>query len=469
MAKVIFIQDIAYEYIGTMYLSAALKKAGHQCDVLVNSLERDLMGKLKKAKPDLVAFSVITGNDKGCLAMARKIKEKINCKVIFGGPHATHFPEVVKEEAVDYACRGEGEEAIVELADKLGRGEPTTNISGIWCKKDGEVIRNDVNKLIENLDSLPFPDRDVYYKYKKMKNNPQKRFLTARGCPYNCSFCFNHSLRSLYKNKGVYIRQRSIENVISEILEVKKKYGLRTVLFEDDTFTLNKKRVMDFLKVYRKKIALPFIVSVRANLVDEELIKTFKDSGCKSIFFGIETGNEKLRNELLKKNLSNRDILETARLLHKYKIKFKTFNILGLPDETLENAFETLELNAKIRPTFPWCSIFQPYPKTELGTYAIQHNYITDFGNIKPYFFMASIMNKKDINEIINLQRLFALGVKFPLTIPLIRKLVKLPPNFVFNLIFLLGYAYTYLGSEEVSILNRFTEGLNTIKVFLFK
>src|SRR3989338_2553887 len=119
MAKVIFIQDIAYEYIGTMYLSAALKKAGHQCDVLVNSLERDLIGKLKKAKPDLVAFSVITGNDKGCLAMARKIKEKINCKVIFGGPHATHFPEVVKEEAVDYACRGEGEEAIVELADKL--------------------------------------------------------------------------------------------------------------------------------------------------------------------------------------------------------------------------------------------------------------------------------------------------------------------------------------------------------------
>ncbi len=460
MTKVIFIQDAAYEYIGTMYLSAALKKAGHQCDVIINSLERDLIGKLKKAKPDLVAFSVITGNDKWCLKTAREIKREIGCKVIFGGPHATYFPEIIKEAGVDYVCRGEGEEAIVELADQK---EPTT-IKNIWCKDS----KNDVRNLID-INSLPFPDREIYYKYKKMRNNPQKRFIATRGCPYSCSFCFNPALKKVYNGKGGYIRQRSVENVISEILEVKKKYRLRTVLFEDDTFTLNKKWVMDFLKVYRKKIALPFIVSVRADLVDEKVIKTFKDSGCKSVFFGIETGNEKLRNELLKKNLSNRDILKTARLLHKYKIKFKTFNILGLPDETLENAFETLELNAKIRPTFPWCSIFQPYPRTELGTYSIEHNYVTNFDNIKPYFFMASIMNKKDINKIVNLQRLFALGVKFPLTIPLIRKLVKLPPNFVFDLAFLLGYAYTYMGSEEVSILNRFTEGLDTIKVFLFK
>ena len=471
LTKIAFIQEIAYEHLGTAYLSAVLKKAGHQCNVFVTSLEKNLIDKLKEAKPDLIAFSVITGSHKWCLAMARKIKDEINCKVIFGGPHATHFPEVIKEEAVDYVCRGEGEEAIVELADKLGRGEPTTNISGIWCKKDGEVIRNDVNKLIENIDILPLPDRDAYYKYKKMKNNPQKRFLTTRGCPYNCSFCFNHSLRSLYKNKGVYIRQRSIENVISEMLEVKKRYKMRTVYFEDDTFVLNKKWVIDFLKVYKEKIALPFIVLIRANLVDEEIIKAFKESGCKSAFFGIETGNEELRNLLLKKNLSNKDIIEAARLLHKYKIKFKTYNMLGLPDETLDNAFETLELNAKIKTTFPWCSIFQPYPGTELGRYAIERGYIGanfDCDDIQPYFFMTSVMhNKKDINKIINLQKLFVLGVKFPFTIPLIKKLVKLPPNFMYSLIFLFGYAYTYLGSEDVSILNRFGEGLETIRKFI--
>jgi len=467
----LFIQDLGYEHIGTMYLAAVLKEHNHYCDVFVDNLEVNLIEKAKASKPDLVGFSVITGSQQWCLDMAQKIKAAVNCKIIFGGPHATHFPDIIKYEQVDYVCRGEGEYALLELVEAIQENKDTTAIRNIWCKKEGRIIKNEVRELIDNLDALPFPDRSIYYKYSNIGRMPQKRFMATRGCPYSCSFCFNHALRQIYRDKGKYIRIRSVENVINEIICLRNSYPLKTVYFDDDTFILDHDWIFAFLREYREKVKLPFICLLRANLVTEKLIKEFKASGCKRVFFGVETGNERLRNELLEKGLSDKDIINTAGLLHKYKIKFKTYNMLGLPDETIENAFETLKLNIKIKTDYPWCSIFQPYPGTELGTYSIRKDYVSeDFScnDIVPYYSRSMLIKKKDIKQIVNLQRFFVAGIKFPFLIPLIKKLIKLPANIIFDFFFLLGYAYTYIGSEHISILNSFTEGTRSIKRLYF-
>jgi radical SAM superfamily enzyme YgiQ (UPF0313 family) len=470
MAKVIFIQDVIYEHIGTMSLSAILKKNNHEVDILIPNLEGgedEAIKKLKKLKPDLVAFSVITGGHKWSLSMALRVKKSLKKPIIFGGPHATYFPEIIKYQQVDYVCIGEGEYSLLELCNRIDSGAMKDDIPNIWAKKGRKIIRNEVRNLIDNLDELPFPDRELYYKYPKLKRSRQKRFMTTRGCPYDCSFCFNHVFRTIYCGKGKAIRRRSIKNVIEEVLQVKDNYGMHTAYFEDDTFILDRKWIVDFLKEYKKKIDRPFICLIRANLVNDEIIKSFKDARCKRVFMGVETGDEVLRNKLLKKRLTNADIIKAAKLLHKYKIKFKTYNMLGLPDETIENALKTLELNAQIKTNYPWCSIFQPYPGTELGQYAIEKGYMSknfDSDDILPYF-SNSVMNQKiDIQQIINLQRFFVIGIKLPFTIPLIKKLIKLPPNFIFDIVFLIGYAYTYLGSEDISIMDNFIDGIRYIK-----
>ena len=473
MANVLFIQDLGYEHLGTMYLAAMLKRHGHDCNVVINNLERAPLKCVKEHNPDLVGFSVVTGTQDWALDMAKRIKMVVpTCKIIFGGPHPTHFPEIIRQEQVDFVCRGEGEHALLELAQALDDKRDTTAIQNIWSKRGALVVENDVRNLVEDLDSLPFPDRSLYDRYPTISRRPQKRFLTTRGCPYACSFCFEPALKKMYQNKGKYVRRRSVAGAIEEIREVHKTFPFKTVFFDDDTFILDLAWVLDFLREYREKIKLPFICLVRANLLTEPLVQELKASGCKRIFFGVETGNEALRNALLKKHLSNAQIIQAAELLHKHKIRFKTYNMLGLPDETLDTAFETLELNARIKTDYPWCSIFQPYPGTELGHYAVERGYMDaefDESDIPAYYSKSILTQKKDIRQIMNLQRLFIAGIKFPRLMPLIKRLVTLPPNFIFDLVFFAGFFYTYVGSQDNGLLNSFRDGLHSARLFFLK
>jgi anaerobic magnesium-protoporphyrin IX monomethyl ester cyclase len=472
MTKVLFVQEFAQFYIGIAYIHAVLKKEGHDCDVLIANLEKDLLKEIKIRKPDILAFSVITGTQKWYLDIAKRAKRATKCNVVFGGPHPTIFTKVLTNPQVDYICIGEGEYPMLDLANRLQNSERTDNIPNLWCKKGKRVIKNEVRPLIGNLDELPFPDRDMYKKYPLMRNHNSRMFITTRGCPYACSFCINPTLKSIYAGKGCYVRRRSVENVIAELIEVKKKYGLKYVQFQDDTFVLNKKWLLEFLKEYKRKIDVPFVCLARANLLDEQVVRALKASKCTLIAFGVETGNENLRNNLLKKTLSNADIIRCAKLLKKYKLKFRTYNMLGLPDETLENAFETLQLNALIKTDYPWCSIFQPYPGTELGEYSLKQGYLgSDFDpdDVPPYYSKSIMKNKEDINQIINLQRFFIIGIKFPFLIPLIKKLIKLPPNIFYNFIFMMSYGYTIVVSEHLNMKGFFLEGLRTAKSFFRK
>ncbi len=444
MTKVLFIQDILFEFIGPMQISALLKKNGHECDLLILSEETNVIDKIKKINPDIIAFSVMTGSHNELADFAKKIKKEIKVITIFGGPHATFYTDLINEEGVDIICIGEGEYAMLELCNNINKD--ITKIKNLWVKKNNKIIKNEIEPLIENLDELPFPDRDIYYKrYKYLKLLPTKKFMTGRGCPYNCSFCFNHELKKIYSNKGRYVRKRKIEKVIEEILILKKQWDMKIVRFSDDTFTLYKEWLLEFLDVYKKKVRLPFTCLARANEIDEEIAKKLKETGCINIFFGLESGNNRIRNDVLRKNLSEKDIINAARLLHKYNIKFGTYNMLGNPTESIEDAFDTIKLNTIIKTDFPFSTILQPYPGTDISKFSVEKNLLPEDYCVNDLTLMnkRSQIKLKNKKEIVNLHRFFFYGVKFPFLLPLIKILIKFPENKIYYLIFQAGVAWT--------------------------
>jgi radical SAM superfamily enzyme YgiQ (UPF0313 family) len=262
-------------------------------------------------------------------------------------------------------------------------------------------------------------------------------------------------MKKLYKGKGTYVRRRSVDNVIEEIKAVRKKYPLRTITFTDDIFILDTKWLDEFFKKYSDEVGIPYVCYIRADLINEKIVRGLKESGCWAVCWGIESGNEYLRNAILKKRVTQVRILRTARLLKKYGIKMSVYNILGLPGETLDNALETLLLNIKIKVDWPWCSIFQPYPGTELTEYAKKKGYLDEgfsIDSLKPVYFTKSMLNQENICELENLQKLFYFLVKFPSLIPFAKHLIKLPLGKFFEILFIFSYAYRWKGLNKLDI-----------------
>lgn len=415
--KILFIiKAPVYEpQIGIMQLSAVLKKQGHQTDlVIINKHDTfaDILKQIKTYNPDIIAYSLISGNENFFLDLNKKLKKGLDFIAIFGGPHTTFFPEFIQQESVDIICRGEGEYAFLELVNKLQKGQNIKNIKNLWIKKDGQIYKNDIRNLIENLDSLPYPDREIFYQYRRIKQDPIKHFIATRGCPYNCTYCFNHSYNRLYQNKGNPIRLRSVNNIINEIKNVIQKYPAQMVYFQDDTLILNKKWIKEFTDRYKEEINLPIHCHVRANLVDEEIIKSLKRANCTGVHMAIESGNDRIRNEILRRNMSREEILKAANLLKKYKIKLMTQNILGLPTSKLKDDINTLKLNIKCQPTYVWCSIFMPYPGTNLSKFCLDNNLID--GKINGNFFDTCVLKIEHRQKRVGLQKWFAISCNHP-------------------------------------------------------
>lgn len=466
--KILFvINDFIIEPLGIMYLSSSLKQAGHQVNIiktvykeyekyaLINEkhypaevvpYEEKLIKDIQLINPDIVAFSATTGMHSYYLRINQFIKKQLpRVKSIFGGPHPTFFPEVIDSKFLDAICLGEGDNAFVDFVNALSKSSDFTNIPNIWAKSNGKLFKNDVRPLIENLDTIPFPDREIIYNFKSSYKNPIKNFIIGRGCPYDCTYCFNHAYSELYAGKGKRVRLRSPENVLAEILNVKKTSPLEIVYFQDDIFVLSQQWLKDFLPAYSSKIKLPYHCHLRANLVTDELLKMLKNSGCISVTLALEAGNDQIRNQVLNRNMSKEQIFNACKLLHMHKIKFRTENMIGLPGETINTALETLKMNIKCRPAIGWASLYQPYPKTKLGIRCKEMGlYNGSLDSIKPSFFEESILLLKDKRKIENLQKLFSLIVEFPVLLPLALILINLPPNKKFNQIYTLWKEYCY-------------------------
>lgn len=411
------------ECLGIMYLATVIKKAGHEVDLTLTS--ENLEKKVQEYKPDFIGYSIITGNQDFYDKINKKLKERYNFISIAGGPHPTFFPEMLEKSSFDAICIGEGEEAIIKFLEKPNSKE----ISNFWFKNERDIKKNPIRPLIKNLDNISFPDREIVFKYPEIRDGPIKHFIASRGCPFNCSYCFNESYAEIYKGKGKRVRFRSVDNLLEEVEQVIQT-PTKFVYFQDDTFILNPSWIKEFSRKYKKRINLPFHCHMRANLIMKDMIKDLKKAGCYSAHIAAESGNEIIRKEILNRNMTNEQIYNAVNLLKKYKIKVMLQNMLGLPFTSLKNDFETLELNIKCQPDYAWASIFQPYPKTELGERCLKEGiYTGDFSDLNSDFFDKSILNIENRNEIANLQKLFAIAVKYPKLYysGRIQKLIELP------------------------------------------
>lgn len=437
--KIVFIQHNGQqESIGITCLSAYLKVRGHTCDLFLEANEKDLYGVIRRERPDLVGLSAITGLHNETVRLARNVKEYFNVPVIVGGPHPTFFPEMIEIEGIDIICRGEGEEALVELMNALEGGSDVTRIRNLWIKHNGVIHRNELRPLISDLDQLPIPDRELYYKYSFLRDLSMKRFMTGYGCPYPCSFCHEPLLRKEYAlHGGKFTRKKGVRRVLDEINAVRNKYVLKHIHFSDDMFHLNDDWLEEFAKLYKKEVGLPFTCNMRFDSLTERTVALLKEACCQGVAVGLETGSEYLRNVVLKKNCTNEMIEKGSSIVRKYGIKLLTSNMIGLPGETLEQAFETVALNAKIRVNYSRALSFMAFPKVELVEYAKKNGYLgEDYGvdAYRPEPQEIALRTKYE-NEFKNICSLFYVMVKTPRLMPIYKKIVRLPDNVIFRLI----------------------------------
>ncbi len=444
MAKMIFVQDVAFEAFGVEYLSAYVKSKGHTVDLIILNQEKNNFNPvayLADQKPDVVGFSITTIDHQWSTALAKKIRQEerlAGTLVIFGGAHPTMSPSMIEDDGVDMICVGEGEYALAELLDHIDKGvRDHSTIKNIYVKKDGHVFKNELRPLIENYDLLPFPDRDIYFKYPILRDMTTKKFFSARGCPYHCTYCNNHYYQKLFAGLGKYVVYRRPEHVIEEIKYVRQKYGFKHVYLAAETVTTNHPWLKKFLELYKKEIAVPFSCLSRVNELDEDIIKNLADAGCYFTSFGLESGSDRLRNGLLKRGMSREKLLEVAALLHKYKIKFLVHQIFALPTETIEEAFETVHMCVRMKADSTWSTIFQPYKGTEIYQYCKTNNLLVseEVSENVNSLYAQSTLKQPHIKEISNLQKLVLICLKCPVAIPLIRAAIKLPNNIFFEFI----------------------------------
>ncbi len=404
--------------LGIACLSSFVKERGHKTELIDytwGGTEEDCLNKIKMTSPDIVGFSPRTGEFSFCLNVAEKIKEQYpDMPIIFGGVHPTVAPEeTINSKFVDVICVGEGEDALAELLDNMENNKDISQTKNIWLKTDGEIIRNEVRPLIKDIENLPFPDRELFdYERYLSSNAHDAEVMASRGCPYNCSYCINNSLRSTYKNKGAYIRTRSVENVMKEIELLTKNYKVDRITFHDEMFTINKKWLREFSEKYSNNYSIPFMCNARVETLSDEVCDLLKSARCSSLNIGIEAGNPEIRKNVLNRPISNEAIIKGFKKAKKKDLRIYSYNMIGIPYETLGNITETVELNRRVQPDDLQATIFQPYPGTRLYTLCKEKGWIKDgqfpvAHRMKPVTSYPHISSKK----LVQLQKYFRFNV----------------------------------------------------------
>ena len=436
--KILFLSfDYLTQPLGIASLSAMICQAGHSAEVaaLGDTARQELL--MRHFRPDMLCLSLITGQHPLFLERARQIKAAYpHLLILAGGPHATFYPECIGDPCLDAICRGEGDLALPAFIDSVDRdGALPEQIANWWIKHpDGTISRSDVAPLVDDLDRLPYPDRDIFDRACPGSLPVTVFVMTARGCPFNCSYCFNHAYRELYQGNRVLCRRRSVGHVVAEVNRLRQRYPLQMVVFQDDTFNLDKNWLRGFSDRYASEIGLPFHCHLRADLLDDETADLLRQAGCFSVKLGLEAGSDKVRNEILKRRMSTEQFKKACFLLKSNGIRFATENILAAPGTTLDDDLLTYSINRRVRPHHSFASLMQVYPRTDIAAYALRHGLatspITDF---PATFYEDSTISITDKKKRGRLRAVFALGVSLNLPVAVVRLLIALPLRKVYE------------------------------------
>lgn len=386
---------------------------------------------INEFKPNLIAVFVVETTYFIGLKLLNSIKN-YNIPKIVGGMHATMSPkDVIKEESIEMICIGEGEKAIVELANKIENKIDYSHIDNLWVKKGKDIIKNPIGPLVK-LDELPMQDWSIYEKERFYKPMGGKVWVCgpielSRGCPHQCAYCCNAKLQKMYKGKGSYVRERKLEVFFEELKLKKKKYGLQYLYISSETFLqMSNERFDKFIEMY-KDVKLPFWIQTRPETINQEKIEKLKEIGCEGITIGVEHGNEEFRRKILNRFVSNEVVIKAFEIAKKSGIRVSANSIVGFPTETRELFFDTVELNRELKVKNRIINIFCAYRGTQLWELAIEKNYISEDVTAGDYRLDAELnMPQLSKEAIKGLQRTFPLYVNFSKEMwPEIRKAEK--------------------------------------------
>jgi len=434
--RVLFVvKDFIIEPLGIAYLSACLKDAGHEVS-LVRPDVQDAVSYIKTWKPDVLAYSVVTGEHRYYQELNLELRKYTSALSIFGGPHCTFFPQFVMQEGVDYTVAGEGFDAIVEIVDSLSSNVNVLDIANLsWYDSDNLILHNNPLRPPVDVSQLPLPDRSIVYGAHKNKNNPIRSIMASWGCLMNCTYCYAPNYRD---ELGYPVRLRPVDSVMTEILELDSSYGFDLLYFQDDIFPLwEKEWVKEFCTRYGQEVHKPLHIQLRVEMVRPWVIPFFQKACVHGVTFAVESGDQELRRNILKRNVSDYKILEGAEMLRAAGFRLRVENVLGFPGDTLETALKTLDLNIACKPDLAWASLFQPYPGTPLGDESVALGLFTgDPADIEDNFFTSLKVSNPERREIENLQKLFSLAAYFPFIRKHLPLLVKQPPNALYSFVY---------------------------------
>jgi radical SAM superfamily enzyme YgiQ (UPF0313 family) len=369
--------------LGLAYLAAVLQRDGHQVRVIdaavLNLSDEQIAGEVRQFHPHLIGITTLTPRYRIALSLASKLKAEFDVPILIGGSHVTALPEeTMRNRCFDFAAVGEGETTMVELARAMEKHQDLSKVKGIVYRQGDEVVMTESRPLIDDLDTIPFPARDLLPslgKYRpspaSYKRLPQATMMTSRGCPYRCAFCD----RSVFGNRA---RTRTARNVVDEMELLVTKYGAREIRFWDDIFNIDQQRVIDICEeVLSRKLDVPWTCLARANHMNAQVLEAMAKAGCWQVDYGIESGNQTILNGIVKGQTLDQ-VERVVKMTRKAGIGVRGFFMLALPGETESTMRDTIQFAKRLDLTSAVFHVTTPFPGTDL------FNIARETGELRP-------------------------------------------------------------------------------------
>ncbi len=397
--------------LGLAYVAASLEKANYKVHMLDNYMLKkptsEIQQLFQQLKPEIVGITCGSATYHRCVETAKAVKETLpTCKVVVGGWHASYMPEsLLQHPEIDYAVMGEGERAMTELATHITQGKGNkalTDIAGIAYRHNNAIKKNPP-EFISNMDEIPFPARHLLpmHLYDRtiefLDAKPADVMSIARGCPYNCGFC---ETKKLWGNT---CRSFSPNRTLDEINYMIDKFGTKGIYFINDNFTLKKKETTELCELMVKnKLDLEWVCDTRANLISRELLSKMKAAGCKTIWFGVESGSPRILKKI-NRSITLEQTENAFKLCREQGIQIACSFMLGFPEETRKDMEATLKIAKKLNPD--WCqfNIFIAYPDSSLYEEILHKNIYEQLDD-----FLFSVKTEDfDYKTLLQIQRRF--------------------------------------------------------------